>query len=63
VHILLLPLISGTSYEVLKLSDRYKKFPLVSLIIKPGLWLQRITTKEPDKDQLEVASLALKAVL
>jgi uncharacterized protein YqhQ len=63
VHMLLLPLVSGASYEVLKLSDRYKKFPLVSLIIKPGLWLQKITTKEPDKDQLEVASLALKAVL
>jgi uncharacterized protein YqhQ len=63
VHMLLLPIVSGTSYEVLKLSDRYKKFPLVSLLIKPGLWLQKITTKEPDKDQLEVASLALKAVL
>jgi uncharacterized protein YqhQ len=63
VHILLLPIVSGASYEALKLSDRYKKFPLVSLIIKPGLWLQKITTKEPDKDQLEVASLALKAVL
>lgn len=63
VHILLIPLVSGTSYEVLKLSDKYQNVPLIKELIKPGLWLQKITTKEPDRDQLEVASLALKAVI
>lgn len=63
IHIFLIPLVSGTSYEVLKLSDRYQNIAIVRTFIKPGLWLQKITTKEPDRDQLEVASLALKAVL
>jgi len=63
VHLLLIPFVSGTSYEVLKFSDRYQKVPLVKMLIMPGLWLQKITTKEPDKEQLEVASLALKAAL
>jgi uncharacterized protein YqhQ len=63
VHLLLIPVISGTSYEVLKLSDKYQHIPIVNLLIQPGLWLQKITTKQPDKDQLEVASLALKAVI
>jgi uncharacterized protein YqhQ len=63
VHIALIPLVSGTSYEALKLSDRYQHFPLVNLIIQPGLWLQKITTRNPDDSQLETASLALKAAL
>ncbi|NLG16177.1 MAG: DUF1385 domain-containing protein [Fibrobacter sp.] len=63
VHLSLVPLVGGTSYEVLKLSDKYKEVPLVGLLIKPGLWLQKITTKNPDEHQLEVASLALKAVI
>lgn len=63
LHILLIPLVGGTSYEVLKLSDRYQHIALVNLLIKPGLWLQKITTREPDEKQLEVASLALRAVI
>lgn len=63
VHIILIPLVSGTSYEVLKLSDRYQNVPIVKTAILPGLWLQKITTKEPSDDQLEVASMALKAAL
>lgn len=63
VHLALVPLVSGTSYEVLKFSDKYQSFPLVSFFIKPGLWLQKITTKNPDDTQLETASLALKAAL
>ena len=63
VHLALIPLVGGTSYEILKLSDKYKNVKLVSLLIKPGLWLQKITTKEPDDKQMEVASLALKAVI
>ncbi len=63
LHILLIPLVGGTSYEVLKLSDRYQHIALVNLFIKPGLWLQKITTREPDEKQMEVASLALRAVI
>jgi uncharacterized protein YqhQ len=63
VHLVLVPLVAGCSYEVLKLSDRYKRVPVVGALILPGLWLQKITTKPPDDGQLEVASAALKAVL
>ena len=63
VHLLLIPLVGGSSYEVLKLSDRFQHLPLVGMLIKPGLWLQKITTKEPDEKQMEVASLALKAAV
>ncbi|MBN1601569.1 MAG: DUF1385 domain-containing protein [Chitinispirillaceae bacterium] len=63
VHLALVPLVSGTSFEVLKLSDRYQNFPIVRFFIKPGLWLQKITTKNPDDTQMETASLALKAAL
>jgi uncharacterized protein YqhQ len=63
VHLLLIPLVSGTSFEALKFSDKFQHIALVKLLIQPGLWLQRITTKEPDQKQLEVASIALKAAL
>jgi uncharacterized protein YqhQ len=63
VHLTLVPLVSGTSFEVLKFSDRYQHFPIVRFFIKPGLWLQKITTKNPDDTQLETASLALKAAI
>lgn len=63
VHVLLIPLVGGLSYEVLKWSDKYQHLFPVSLLIKPGLWLQYITTKEPDDKQLETASAALKAAL
>jgi len=63
VHLLLVPLVSGTSYEVLRISDKYRHLPLVGLLIKPGLWLQKITTRTPDDSQLEVAAKALTAAL
>ncbi len=63
VHLLLVPLISGVSYEALKLSDSYRHIPFIGLLILPGLWLQRITTQRPDDYQLEVAVKALKAAL
>jgi uncharacterized protein YqhQ len=63
VHIALIPLVAGSSYEILKLSDKYKQLPIVGALILPGLWLQKITTKKPDDRQLEVAAAALKAVL
>ncbi|MBN2037332.1 MAG: DUF1385 domain-containing protein [Chitinispirillaceae bacterium] len=63
VHLALIPLVGGTSYELLKVSDRYRRLPVVGAFIMPGLWLQKITTKEPDDTQLEVAAVALKAAL
>ena len=63
VHIALIPLVAGMSYEVLRFSDRFQHIPPVKLMILPGLWLQKITTKEPDDEQLQVAASALKASL
>jgi uncharacterized protein YqhQ len=61
--LLLVALVSGMSYEALKLSDRYRRVPLVGAMILPGLWLQKITTRPPDDPQLETAAAALKAVV
>jgi uncharacterized protein YqhQ len=63
VHLLLIPLVAGSSYEALKFSDRYQKNPVVGALILPGLWLQKITTRQPDDPQLETAAAALKAVV
>ncbi len=62
-HLCVLPLISGVSFELLKLSGRKRNHPLTRLLIAPGLWLQRITTREPDDAQLEVALVALRCAL
>ena len=62
-HLCFLPLISGISFELLKLSGRKRNHPLTRILIAPGLLLQRITTREPDDDQLEVALVALQHVL
>lgn len=63
MHFSLLPLVAGTSYELLKLSGRTSENAITRMLIKPGLWLQKITTKEPSADQLEVALVALEAAL
>lgn len=63
VHFSLLPLVAGTSYELLKLSGKTRDNAITRVLIKPGLWLQKITTKEPSLDQLEVAIVALKSAL
>jgi uncharacterized protein YqhQ len=63
-HILVaLPIIASISYEMLKLSDKMKNNFFIKILIAPGLLLQRITTKEPDEKQIEVAIEAVKAVL
>lgn len=61
VRILLLPVIAGISYEVLKLAGRSDNF-LVNLISSPGMAIQKLTTKEPDEDMIEVAIEAVEAV-
>ncbi len=62
LRILLLPVIAGIGYEVLKLGAKYDNF-FINLLIKPGLWLQSLTTREPDDGQIKVAIKALKAVV
>ena len=62
-HILLIPLISGVSYEVLKFSGKNLKHPLVKLMTVPGMALQRITTQPPDDSMVETALVAMKAAL
>ncbi|MGN1192163.1 MAG: DUF1385 domain-containing protein [Dorea sp.] len=61
VRIALLPVIAGISYEVLKLAGRSEN-PLVNLLSKPGLAIQKMTTKEPDDSMIEVAIQAVEAV-
>ncbi|HUV30860.1 MAG TPA: DUF1385 domain-containing protein [Acidobacteriota bacterium] len=63
VHFALLPLVAGGSYELLKISGKTRDNAITRLLIVPGLWLQRITTKEPSMDQLEVGIVALEAAL
>ncbi|MBS3101190.1 DUF1385 domain-containing protein [Candidatus Woesearchaeota archaeon] len=63
VRILLIPVIAGISYEILKISDKKQNNFLFKLISMPGLWLQKITTKEPSKKQIEVAIYSLKRLL
>jgi len=62
-RIVLIPLIAGSSFEFLKFSSRWSHNPLMHMLIYPGLLLQRLTTREPDDSQLEVALSALKEVL
>jgi uncharacterized protein YqhQ len=63
IRLAFLPLIAGVSYEYLKISARYSKNKFTQLFVAPGLWLQRLTTKEPSNDQLEVALNSLKIAL
>lgn len=59
-RVLLIPIIGGISYEALKLSDKYRNNILVAAVIQPGIWVQYITTREPDKRQIDVAIAAVK---
>ena len=62
VKIALLPPIAGVSYELIRLADK-RPNRFLSLMLSPGLWLQKLTTREPSDDQLEVAIVALKKTL
>ena len=63
VHLPLIPVVAGLSYEALKASANNIDNALVRLLIAPGLGLQRITTSEPDAEQMEVGIVALQAAL
>jgi uncharacterized protein YqhQ len=62
-RILLVPVIAACSYEILRLGARFYGFAPVRFLLQPGLWLQRLTTREPTDDQVEVAIAALVPVL
>lgn len=63
IHIALLPVVAGTAYELLKKAGEDKVNPIIGLIARPGLWVQKLTTRKPAEDQIEVAIAALAAVL
>lgn len=62
-RVILLPVIAGISYEVLKFAGKHCDNPFMKIINKPGLMMQKMTTGEPDDSQLEVALRALQGVL
>jgi uncharacterized protein YqhQ len=59
VHFALLPLVAGSSFELLKISARHSHHWWWRLLAAPGLWIQHITTRDPDSSQLEVARVAI----
>ena len=61
--ILLMPVIAGISYEAIRFTGKFSRFKLVQVLSWPGLALQKITTREPDDDQIEVAIAAMKKVV
>lgn len=62
LRLLLLPLVAGISYEIIKFAGRSTS-KYITWLNAPGKWLQRLTTREPDEKQIEVAIAALKAVI
>lgn len=63
VRIILMPVVAGISYEIIKFAAKSESGSLFSTITRPGIWLQDITTQEPDAEQLEVAIVALEESL
>ena len=59
-RVLLIPLLAGLAYEYLRWSAAHFRNPLVRLLVLPNLWLQRLTTREPDEGMLEVAIQAFE---
>jgi uncharacterized protein YqhQ len=62
-RILLLPVIAGIAYEVIRFAGQRPNNPFLRTLLAPGLWLQRLTTREPTLDQIEVSIRALREVL
>jgi len=63
LELLILPIIAGISYELLRLAGKFRNQTAVNLAFKPGIWTQYLTTREPDEGQIEVALTALKNVI
>jgi len=62
-RIVAIPVIAGISYELLRLGARHTQSRTMRVLMAPGLWLQKITTRRPDRDQIEVAIRAFEEVL
>jgi len=62
-RILLLPVIAGLAYELIRFAGKHTDNRVLMAVLAPGLWLQRLTTREPTLDQLEVSIRALREVL
>jgi uncharacterized protein YqhQ len=62
-RILLIPVIAGIAYELLRLGGKYPNSPLMKLIVAPGLLLQALTTRYPDQSQMEVAIASMEELL
>ena len=62
-RVIFIPLIAGISYEIIRFADRKKEKKGIQVLIRPGLWLQRLTAHEPSEDQIAVALRALQEVL
>ncbi len=59
-----MPIVAGFSYEILRFMGKIAgENPVLDILIRPGLWMQKLTTREPDDLQIEVAIKALQAVL
>lgn len=63
LHIGLIPIVAGIAYEIIKLAGKYRDSFLTRTLLAPGLWSQRLTTREPDREHVEVALASLQAVL
>jgi uncharacterized protein YqhQ len=62
-RVVLIPLIAGLSYEVIRFAAKHMDKVWVRVLMKPGLLLQKLTTRQPTLDQVEVAVASLRAVL
>jgi uncharacterized protein YqhQ len=62
-RVILIPIVAGVAYEIIRFAANHRKRSLVRLLLAPGLWLQRLTTREPDQSMLEVAIAALHRVV
>jgi len=62
-RILLLPVIAGLAYELIRFAGKHQRNRILMAVLAPGLWLQRLTTRQPSLDQIEVSIRALKEVL
>jgi uncharacterized protein YqhQ len=63
LRLLALPVVAGVAYEVIRLAGKYRNVRWLQLLVAPGLWTQRLTTREPSPDMVEVAIRALDAVI
>lgn len=61
LRLLIIPVVAGISYEIIRLAGRSEN-PIINFLSKPGLWMQRMTTREPDDDMIEVGIASVEAV-